>query len=97
MEKTKKTAWRVNQAAITSGQCLESFEVSTSLRRYLCKQSQEHYNVDRLEEREKGRERDIADQKNIETLKATLETIMRYGIDGCIFTGFSECVDTILN
>ena len=94
---TKKTGWRVNQAAITSGQCLGSFEVLRSLRRYLCKQSQEHYTVDRLEERVKGRERAIADQTNTETLKATLETFMRYGIDGCIFTGFSECADTILN
>ena len=75
------------KATLTSGLLLGRSEVLKSLRNYLRAQSQGHYTIDRLEERQspsKGRERVIVNQTNIRSIsKATF--------------GFSERVDTILN
>ena len=79
-----------------------------SLRHYLHVQSQGHYTIDTLEERDvergsarrsslKGRERAIVSQTKIGTVSmATLGKLLRDGEERIIM-GFSECIDTILN
>ena len=86
------------KATLTSGELLGRSEVLKSLRNYLRAQSQGHYPIDRLEERQsssKGRERAIVNQTNIRTIsKATFGKTERRG---GAHMGFSERIDTILN
>ena len=95
------------KATITSGLLHGRREVLRSLRHYLGAQSQERHTIDRLEEKGmergsarrsflKGRERAIS-QTHIGTVsKATLGKLLRDGVE-CIYTGFSNHIDTILN
>ena len=96
------------KAALASGLLLGRSEVLKSLRHLLRARSQGHHTIDRLEETGvergsagrcslKGRERAIVNQTNIGTVpKATLGKLLRDGVE-CIFMGFSEHIDTILN
>ena len=91
---------------ITNGLRLGRSEMLRSLRHYLRAQSQDHHNIDHLDERDvkrgsagrssfKGRERAIVNQTNIGTvLKATSGKLLRR--DGA-YMCFSERFDTILS
>ena len=95
------------KATITSGLLLGRYEVLRSLRHYLRAQSQWHYTIDRIGERDvergsarryslKGRERAIvkSDEQRNRFKGDIRETSQRQGGANM---GFSELIDTILN
>ena len=92
-EMTERIDWLPKQPSQINGFLLGRSEAFRSLRLYLRAQSQEHYTIDRLEERGvergsarrsslKGRERVMMNQTNIGTVsKAMLGKLLRGGVE----------------